>query len=279
MSVAHISNRFVTPATGASVTSGDWAIAGTDLAIVLYIAVNATAAATVTSVSWSLGSGTPYEVGVIKQGNCNVYIWAIPAPTAGTGTYTVNFSESAPFQVAADVFSGTDQTTPCPIADEDEFSVVNDDGATQYTITPTNVGANDAMAACIGHIIIGDTNLWATGTDTYQSNSTAINLLTGYRLAAAPMVSNVLTASGATIAGIGVRVQAPTSGFTPTITGTLQVGQTLTAHPSAQTSYQWYRADDATGTNEVAISGETGETLLLTSADADKYIRVGIVPA
>ena len=45
------------------------------------------------------------------------------------------------------------------------------------------------------------------------------------------------------------------------------------------TTLQWYRADDNTGTNELAISGETTATYTMTGTDVGKYIRYGVTPA
>ena len=70
---------------------------------------------------------------------------------------------------------------------------------------------------------------------------------------------------------------------TPTISGTAQVGQVLTAGPgdiadangltSPVYSYQWLRADTASAAG-TAISGATGATYTLADADQGKYIRV-----
>ena len=42
--------------------------------------------------------------------------------------------------------------------------------------------------------------------------------------------------------------------------------------------YQWYRADDNSGTNQVLLTGETDSTYTMTSDDLDKYISCGIKP-
>ena len=58
-----------------------------------------------------------------------------------------------------------------------------------------------------------------------------------------------------------------------TITGTSQIGSTLTAtvvtdqDPVDSTAYQWEIADDGSGTNSADISGETSSTLALTYTD------------
>jgi len=43
-------------------------------------------------------------------------------------------------------------------------------------------------------------------------------------------------------------------------------------------TFQWYRADDASGTNQIAISGETDITYVLTSDDVNKYISFEVTP-
>jgi len=42
--------------------------------------------------------------------------------------------------------------------------------------------------------------------------------------------------------------------------------------------YQWYRADDASGTNESAIAGATSLTYTITASDNGKYLRFGVTP-
>ncbi|GAK93583.1 putative calcium-binding outer membrane-like protein [Nonlabens ulvanivorans] len=70
-------------------------------------------------------------------------------------------------------------------------------------------------------------------------------------------------------------------------TGTLEVDETLTSSytytdgendTESGTSYQWYRADDATGTNVMAISGATAATYLTTTSDGNFYVAVGVTP-
>ena len=70
----------------------------------------------------------------------------------------------------------------------------------------------------------------------------------------------------------------------PTITGTAQVGQQLTAVTTAvmdadgltgvSYTYQWIRVD--TDSTEANISGETSSTYTLVAADEDKTIKVKV---
>lgn len=68
-----------------------------------------------------------------------------------------------------------------------------------------------------------------------------------------------------------------------TITGTIEVGETLTANYSPlidvngntiDVNYQWYRATDNSGTGETAILNATNATYSLTNDDSGKYITV-----
>ena len=73
---------------------------------------------------------------------------------------------------------------------------------------------------------------------------------------------------------------APTITTNPTISGTAKVGETLTATagdttgtPPPTSTLQWQRSDNGTsGWSD--ISGATGTTYVLVSADESKYIRV-----
>lgn len=87
-------------------------------------------------------------------------------------------------------------------------------------------------------------------------------------------------------------IYCPTSNSVPTainlaVSGTLNVAQVLTASYTYQDAdsdaegtslYQWYRADDASGTNEIAISGATSLNYTLTANDDGKYISFGVIP-
>lgn len=71
------------------------------------------------------------------------------------------------------------------------------------------------------------------------------------------------------------------------VSGTQSVGNALTAvvtyadeDDTAQSgsTYQWYRADDANGTNAAAIGGATALAYTLVAGDSGKYVRFGWIP-
>jgi hypothetical protein len=107
-------------------------------------------------------------------------------------------------------------------------------------------------------------------------------------LAGAATVAAIVAALTA-VAGTGFAAEtaaqanyAPTNTAAPTISGTPQVGQTLTASPGTWTSdttptyaYQWNRCDSA-GNNCAAITGATAQTYTVAAADVDKTLRVNV---
>jgi hypothetical protein len=87
------------------------------------------------------------------------------------------------------------------------------------------------------------------------------------------------------LVGLAIAAPAPSPPVNrqlPTITGTAQVGQTLTAQPGnwAGTdpitfAYQWLRCSPA-GTNCVAIEGATGRTYVVRAADLGQRLAVRV---
>ncbi|MFK7832702.1 MAG: hypothetical protein AB8B52_05460 [Winogradskyella sp.] len=87
-------------------------------------------------------------------------------------------------------------------------------------------------------------------------------------------------------------IYCPTTNTVPVATnvsfsGSLNVGAVLSASYTYQDAeldiennsiYQWYRADDASGANEVVITGATNLAYTLTSTDDGKYISFGVTP-
>jgi hypothetical protein len=72
-----------------------------------------------------------------------------------------------------------------------------------------------------------------------------------------------------------------------TIEGTPEVGMTLTGtytyedingDPESGSTYQWYRADDAAGTNKVAIADMTTINYTLVEDDYEKYVFFEVTP-
>jgi len=117
-------------------------------------------------------------------------------------------------------------------------------------------------------------------TNTYTLAVADVGSTIRFRVTASNKDGSASTASNATdvIAAIGSPI--PTS--RPTISGTTQAGQTLTATPGPWTGsgaisfgYQWLRCDQ-NGANCATITGATAPTYLLVSADVGSTVRVRV---
>ena len=84
-----------------------------------------------------------------------------------------------------------------------------------------------------------------------------------------------------------VPAEAAPTATAPAITGTLQVGETLTGSYyysdingdlEGASTFKWYRADDSAGSGKTDIAGAASKTYVLQPADQDKYISFEVTP-
>ena len=123
-----------------------------------------------------------------------------------------------------------------------------------------------------------DTNIGGATSSTYTLTTGEQGKAIKVRVTFADDASNEETLTSAATTAVAAKPNTPATGA-PTISGTAQVGQTLTASTTgiadsdgltnATFSYQWL-ADDA------AISGATGSTYTLTTAEQGKAIKVRV---
>jgi surface protein len=94
--------------------------------------------------------------------------------------------------------------------------------------------------------------------------------------------------SGPIGAGSGGSGNNPPVASNVTFTGTLEVGETLTAtynfndadsDTESGSLFTWYRSDDAAGNGKTSIGGADLTTYTLVSADEGKYISFSVIPA
>ena len=127
-----------------------------------------------------------------------------------------------------------------------------------------------------GASIAGATDSTYTLTDDDEGKTIKV------RVSFTDDADNEETLTSAATAAVASRPNSPATGV-PTISGTVQVDETLTADTSGITdadglsdvsySYQWIRND---GTNDSDIGGQTGSTYTLVSADEGKTIKVKV---
>lgn len=80
---------------------------------------------------------------------------------------------------------------------------------------------------------------------------------------AAPVASNV--------------TYSPAPGTNVVLNGTYAYSD-VNSDPEGASTFQWYEADDAAGTNQTAIAGATGTSFTVTGAQVGKFIGFGITP-
>ena len=175
--------------------------------------------------------------------------------------------------------------------------------------SPPTVSINGGGPATVGSTLAATSGTWTDPnnhnlTYSYQwyraddSSDTNLNQITGATSASYTLTFSdahkylrvVVTANDgrggtptATSAYTQVTNSAPVNSAVPSVSGIATVGNALAttngtwsdADGDGRTySYQWYRADDSSGTNLNPITGATSASYTLTTSDAHKYLRV-----
>jgi len=188
----------------------------------------------------------------------------------------------------------TANTTPVITEGASTSVTMDEDGSpTSWNLT---LNATDADS---------DTLTWSILTQVFHGTATASGIGTSKAITYTPapnwngsdsFVVQVSDGNGGT-ASITVNVivipvnDAPANTVAPSILGTINVGDTLTADPGAWNdtidtvvsgtstltyTYQWVHADDASGTNAVDIVSATSSLYVLLNSDVHKYLRVRV---
>ncbi|HEX8648665.1 MAG TPA: hypothetical protein VF715_17350, partial [Thermoleophilaceae bacterium] len=182
----------------------------------------------------------------------------------GLLTLVTDTQATAPANTALPSISGTVHTGQTLTANDGTWS-----GTAPITYTRQWQRCNSSGASCVN--IAG-----ATGT-TY----TVLGSDTGSTFRVVVTATNVVGTASATSNASAVATGVPPANTAaPTISGTTQDGQTLTATNGTWSgtapftyAYQWRRCDSA-GANCVNISGATSSTYVLGSADVGSTVRV-----
>jgi len=278
-----------------TVTAGDVTITNPTSATTAYfimgttnVTINAVfEAASLTFANQTLASGT-YNT---------AYSANVTAPTGGSGTYSYSSSELSTnipglSMTTAGVISGT----PTAAVSAQTFTVTVADtitGATAnaaYTLTIDK--ANQTLTAANISKVVGDGNIELSGCATSSAgtgNGGAISYavttagagasISGTTLSYTSAGTATITATAAgdanynsTATTFTLTVTLPSLGGMATISGTNEIGQTLTAETGSITGasgnwhYTWFAGTDA------AANAEDQSTLVIDRADAGKVI-------
>jgi hypothetical protein len=256
-----------------------------------------TSSASGSSVTYNVSKTGTYGV-LYLESSTGKYIF-VPNSNASLNALAASGTET--FTVTA-----TDSNNASPATGSATLTV-NFTGAND---TPVNTSSPSLSgAAAVGNALTGSNGSWTdaegqTLSYTYQwqvandaAGTGAANIASAtnssFTVTSAQahkfirlIVTAADTASGSQTAQTSwsaVANTTPTNTSAPTIGGTASVGRTVTATAggwsdadgdSLSYSYQWYRADDNSGTNETVIAGATNSSYATTASDAVKYLRV-----
>ena len=127
-----------------------------------------------------------------------------------------------------------------------------------------------------------DTDIQGSTGSTYTLSDADLGRTIRVRVSFTDDAGNDETLTSAATDEVAARPNTPATGA-PTISGTVQAGETLTADTSGiddtdgltsvSYSYQWIRSDGGTDTD---ISGETASTYTVSDADVGKTIKVRV---
>lgn len=180
--VAYISDTDKAPASSTSFTYTSFAVSGTNPGIAVLVALDVTVNGTRTlSVATSAGlTGTVAKAATVTtNSDTQVDLWCITAPS-GTGTITVSWTGSAPYQSNAILFQHTNQTTMCPTG-AGNVGTASTNPPNPLTITLANLTSNDACIGMGANSVDGD-NPQFQQTQTFANNTSNVNAAGGYHL-------------------------------------------------------------------------------------------------
>ena len=185
MAVAYVSSKSATPLTGTTFTSGSWTISGnhpmSHPRVYRDRAERDSLGCVMVARIRDSGSGSQFDA---QQRLPNHRCLGDPSTSSGhrdVHGQLDNLNEAR--EISADLFSGADQTTPCPSGDAVTAGTISF-ANTAITLAPTNVAAADGVAGLISNTVNGDATGFTTGTSTFNNDTTAINMDCGYHLGA-----------------------------------------------------------------------------------------------
>ncbi|MFD2826816.1 beta strand repeat-containing protein [Leeuwenhoekiella polynyae] len=183
-------------------------------------------------------------------------------------------------------------TTSLPTLSTASVSDVTTTGATFSGEVTTDGGAavtdRGFVYATTANPTTSDTKVQdGSGAGAFAEPITGLSASTTYYVRAYA-INSTGTSYGNEVSFTTNSPNTPPTATSVTFSGTLQVGQTLTGNytysdsdsdSESGSTYTWYRADDASGSNKTAISGGTNQTYTLVTADEGKYISFEVTPS
>jgi adhesin/invasin len=222
------------------------------------------------------------------------YTWTVPTGVdAAGGLVALRNVDGAPTNPSQQSAAATGTTSPATatvttdsiIGSNNDYVIAFYGGKGNFTFSETNASLTGLWSTATNQIPNGSGQLTGNNVGSGSSGASRANsLVSAGQFAASTAVTPNATLSAANAWMLNVlafRVAVPYNQALPTTSGTVAVGQTLTAavgtwsnSPTGYT-YQWLRCDSS-GANCSSIAGATASTYALTSADSGSTIRVQV---
>lgn len=208
MAVAYSGTNKAARGTSSAQATASITVSGTNPVLLIGIAIDISGGnPTINSVTFG-GTGTPTVVKDLTAGTVRTAVYCVPAPS-GSGVITLNLSASKPVQLDVALFTGADQSNPCPTGDVASNQSTTG-GQTIGPLTPTNLVSGDASFGAQGHTIATD----ATGVSPNNISSdstTTVNYQDGYATNTTGVTFSLSSNSVCDVVSIVARIQQPTS--------------------------------------------------------------------
>ena len=179
-------------------------------------------------------------------------------------------------------------------------TTINSSGFTKDTDHTVEVYANNGSST-VNYVRNGTSyslatrtwDFWLDNVRIVNNGATAGSLTVNTNLSGFAFYAESSTSNSASIFiddleySNALPTNAPPVASNVAFTGTLNTTQTLTgsytytdedSDVQGTSTFKWYRADNASGLNEAAISGATNQTYTLGNDDLNKFISFGVVP-
>lgn len=219
--------------------------------------------------------GSPYAT-ELTNGNITTRVWRLNNPSTGTKTATV--AGSGPTQLSGTISASSWKSVDT--SDANGTSVTANGSSTTPSAT-INIGSNSlgySAVACnwsVSTLTAGQSLLSKDKAYGVYGGGTQYSTATSSTAMSWTQEDTLWSTVAMTINGIA----SPSNTVAPSVTGTAQVGQTLTTTNGTWTgsptgyAYQWQRADDSGFTTNVTNIGSDQNTFVLTASESGKYVR------
>lgn len=226
------------------------------------------------ATAWANISGATGSSYVVQAGDAGYYLRVFVTATNSEGLNTA--SSTPTVQVAPASVAPTNSIVPAITGSPIAGNVLTSTGGT-WNGYPVPMLTYQWQRSDNG--TTGWTNIAGANSSSYILQAADV---TKYVRSTVTATNTVGTASANSSATLQITGVAPVNTSSPSVSGILTVGSTLsldggtwTGVPAPTFTYQWQRSDDGS-TGWADISGATASTYVLQAGDSGKYVRVQV---